>query len=111
MENSPQDYNDFLDEQFDDETIINVYHSQEGIMTCSDCDYKTTYLTNFKAHRISKHGTGYKCSKCDQVFSSRGSLTNHGRAIHEGLRFHCNECDFTATQNHTLKSHKMKKHE
>ena len=85
----------------------------DGMLTCDSCYYQTINRTNFQAHRVTKHQIGrggYICEKCNQSFSSRGSLTNHTRAIHDGVRFLCNQCDFKGTQNHTLKKHKLSFH-
>ena len=85
----------------------------DGMLTCDSCYYQTINRTNFQAHRVTKHQFGrggYICEKCNQSFSSRGSLTNHTRAIHDGVRFLCNQCDFKGTHIHTLKKHKLSFH-
>lgn len=112
MENSLEIFDDSREFQNTDEDKYRYSFNKnfEGMKTCDVCDYKTTHTTNLEAHKVSKHSTGYACDKCSQTFSSRGSLTNHRRAIHEGIRFHCDECDFKSTQNHQLKSHKLRNH-
>lgn len=114
LENTLQTFND-----------VNQYHNpipdsrgpldrnMEGKLECDLCDYQTINRTNFTAHKLTKHSFGrggYLCEKCNQTFSSRGSLTNHTRAIHEGVRFPCDQCDFKGTQNITLKKHKINVH-
>ena len=86
----------------------------EGKLVCTICDYQTLNHTNLHAHYLTKHSIGqpggYFCEKCNQMFSSKGSLTNHTKAIHEGVRFPCDQCDFKGTQNISLKKHKRSIH-
>ena len=35
----------------------------------------------------------------DQKATSKGNLTIHKRAVHEGVKYPCNQCDFKATSN------------
>ena len=90
-----------------DKSTFDIHKNVEGFFSCDVCEYQTPHTTNLEAHRVSKHSTGYSCEQCKQTFSSRGSLTNHKRAVHEGVRF---RCDFQATYNYMLKKHKNKIH-
>ena len=93
---------------------IPLLKNAEGKLICTICDYQTMNHTNLHAHYLTKHGIGqpggYFCKKCNQMFSSRGSLTNHTKAIHEGVRFPCDQCDFKGTQNNSLKKHRRSIH-
>ena len=64
-----------------------------------------------KNHKEHKHeGIRYPCDQCDFSAKTPISLKRHKESIHEGIRYPCDQCEYTATQNGSLKSHKNAKH-
>ena len=42
-------------------------------------------------------GLKYHCNDCDYEATQRGTLTTHIKAVHEGLKDLCNDCEYKAT--------------
>jgi predicted RNA-binding Zn-ribbon protein involved in translation (DUF1610 family) len=60
----------------------------------------------------SKHeSVRYQCDQCDYKASQQSNLTTHKKAMHEGVRYTCDQCGFTATQQSSLSTHKNAKHD
>lgn len=77
---------------------------------CDQCDYKGHY-NSFLYHKKSKHdGTRYTCDVCDYTASTVAYLKVHKRTKHEGIRYPCDECEFMAASTTYLKQHKKVKH-
>ena len=53
----------------------------------------------------------YKCTKCEAVFRAKGSLLNHIRIKHEGVRYYCDICTYKATTKQDVTRHKEAIHE
>ena len=41
----------------------------------------------------------------------QGDLKRHKKAIHEGVKYACNQCEYHATEQGNLKKHKQSIHE
>ena len=52
-----------------------------------------------------------ECPKCRKVFCQKGNLRTHYRAVHEGIKYPCNQCDYQATQKGDLQIHIQAIHE
>jgi len=75
---------------------------------CKKISY--TALDN-KKHFQSKHlGIKYACDQCDFTCAYLTSLNAHIKRVHNGQIFKCDVCDYTAKQFHTVKIHKQKTH-
>ena len=47
----------------------------------------------------------------DAVYRSRSSLWRHMQAVHEGLRYNCDQCEYKAIRQSSLTSHIQAVHE
>ena len=52
----------------------------------------------------------FECEKCDYKTVRSHNLKAHILAIHEGARFHCNQCNFTASAQSNVITHTKLKH-
>jgi len=52
----------------------------------------------------------YSCDLCGREFPWKTSLRRHIESVHNGRRYHCDQCDFKATRNYCLVEHKRRKH-
>ena len=46
-----------------------------------------------------------------QFIKAKGSLTQHKKSVHEGVKYPCNLCDYEATEQRSLTRHKQSGHE
>ena len=51
-----------------------------------------------------------KCGECDKVFSNQAGLKFHIKAIHNGLQFYCEKCEYGTSTSQKLKRHQADKH-
>ncbi|CAE7025495.1 unnamed protein product [Symbiodinium natans] len=81
--------------------------------TCPDCGKTFRHRESLEKHILAKHPRNaiapkrkcYKCTGCEEVFSSFLDLVHHRREKHPKL-FKCDECDFVAKKRDQLKHHK-----
>ena len=56
-----------------------------------------------KRSDISRNNEGkYQCQHCDYETSKTSSIKTHVEAIHEGVRYPCNQCSYKATGSGNL---------
>ena len=89
-------------------------------LSCSECNYSTTFPSNLVRHRKFKHEGGeykntvHKCPDCDYVAKFKGNLKRH-RLSHESKSsrqlYSCDLCEYTCLNINTLKDHKESQHE
>ena len=48
----------------------------------------------------------FECDKCEKKYNHRSGLYNHIKAVHEGVKFPCNNCDYTSRQKNKVKIHR-----
>ena len=61
--------------------------------------------------KMSVHeGIKYHCDQCDYKATLKSNLKKHNMSIHEGIKYQCDQCDYKATQKGNLKGHKMSIH-
>ena len=85
-----------------------VRGQHEGVRySCDQCDYTVKTLDTLKSHTRAVHLKidDHICGVCDAKLSSKSSLAKHVKVQHEGFRYSCEQCDYTAKQLHTLKRH------
>ena len=59
--------------------------------------------TNLVRHRRALHeGIKYTCGQCQHKATRKESLAQHRRAIHEGIRYPCGQCQHQATSKGDL---------
>ena len=75
--------------------------------SCEQCDFRTMRLNDLNWHKKSVHHIIkiYNCEKCDAMLSSSFSLKRHDNAMHKGVRYSCDHCNYKATQLGNLKTH------
>ena len=54
---------------------------------------------------LQQENIGIGCNKCDVVFRSKTSLSQHIRLVHKGVKYECNQCDYRATMQGILTRH------
>ena len=52
----------------------------------------------------------FECDKCDKKYNHRSGLYNHTKAVHEGIKFQCNHCNYTSNQKYKVKIHGQRLH-
>ena len=63
-------------------------------------------------HKRAVHeGVKFPCTQCDKRFTHKGNLEEHKRAVHEGVKFPCTQCDKRFTKKGYLEEHKRAVHE
>ena len=51
-----------------------------------------------------------QCKHCYKTFTQSGTLNRHVRALHEGVRLQCVQCEYSSTYQYILKQHVEKFH-
>ena len=51
------------------------------------------------------------CGQCEYQAITKGSLFQHKRSIHEGIKYPCAQCEYQATTKSNLKQHRKSVHE
>ena len=60
----------------------------------------------------SKHeGVKCSCNQCEYQATTQRFLKTHKQSKHEGVKYACNQCEYQATTQRFLKTHKQSKHE
>ena len=104
------------------------------MFSCEQCQYKDSSEAGVKNHQDTVHkdteyiqstskgdlaqqkravheGVKYPCGQCDYQASSTGNLARHKRAVHEGVKYPCGQCGYHATLKLNLDHHKRAVHE
>ena len=83
------------------------------IFACTQCDYKTSYRKEeIRTHIEAVHeGIRYNCEFCDYKGTTKPNLKNHISSIHENQRFYCNQCDVSSTKQGYINRHIKLDHE
>ena len=58
-------------------------------------------------HIIGNQGN-VKCKDCEKTFTQSGTLNRHVKAVHEGVRYQCLKCEYSAAHKQSLKQHSVK---
>ena len=79
---------------------------------CKQCDFKTSQRGSLWQHNKSAHeGVKFLCQQCDYKASQKSNLLTHIKSKHEGVKFPCDQCNYKATQKAHLSKHIKSKHE
>ena len=78
---------------FEDHSKLSTQEEEEGIRVNSE-------LCNKNEER----------RKSGEIVTQNHHLKRHKESMHEGVRYPCDECDYTATGFHNLKRHIRSKH-
>ena len=78
---------------------------------CSLCNKSFTKISNLNSHVANVHDKkkNHKCLKCGKMFFKLSNLKDHN-AVHEGIRFKCDECSMDFSRKYDLKKHVTMKH-
>jgi len=87
--------------------------SDTNIYPCDDCSY-TGSQSSLWRHKKNKHeGVRYDCDECDFSSARTSSLKEHVENIHQGVRYECEyeQCSYEATTKTNLRTHERSQHE
>ena len=64
------------------------------------CDQKRelSYLLKSTLSKYNILGVKFSCDQCEFVTRRTGDLNKHKRTVHEGVRFNCMYCTYSASQ-------------
>ena len=97
-----------------------IMFSYEGIeCACRHCvnelsekRCQATTKESLAEHQRGIHeGVKYPCRQCGKQFSQKGALARHQRAAHEGIKYLCGKYDYQATAKVDLAKHHRGVHE
>ena len=61
-------------------------------------------------HKESKHeGIRYPCNECEYTATVAGKLRRHKENKHKGIRYPCDVCEYAATRASDFKRHRIRK--
>ena len=75
---------------------------------CSICKYQSGDKSNFRRHKIRKHGTQekiFECDECSTKFITKEYLKKHITGVHRGRKFKCERCNVELKTPQGLKWH------
>ena len=79
--------------------------------------HKTSYLSGSRADVLRTHKATvhegvrpYPCDLCQYSATTSGDLTKHKRAIHQGIRYACQYCEYNGKSKQFVKKHILTKH-
>ena len=78
--------------------------------SCTFCEFSATTKQVLKWHITSKHGEGYRCHYCDYNATQPSQLKQHILAVHEKVKYPCDQCNFSTSFKTNLSHHKKKEH-
>ena len=68
--------------------------------------------SNLKIHKEAVHeGIRYPCDQCEYSATQKQNLKKHKEIKHEGVLYPCDQCDYIASLEINLKQHKASVHE
>ena len=84
------------------------------VFACDLCDYKTLLPKEFKKHWGYRHDPNTKRFPCDQCHFSATfvhALKTHVQIVHEGIRYPCDLCEYTGAKQDDVRKHKKNIHD
>ena len=103
-----------------DASLLNDDNSdiEENNHTGQLCGYQTPRKNNLKLHDQAVHegqkalheGAKYRCNQCDHQATTKGNLVTHQQSVHMGIKFLCEHCDYQAMRKSHLVTHQQSVH-
>ena len=57
-----------------------------------------------------EHGVRYSCNQCEYSATRENNLKKHMHSMHEGVRYHCYQCELSASRPEYLEKHIQNNH-
>ena len=87
-------------------TIRRFRKVSSNLFRCEHCDYKATTKSSLQQHMKSIHdGVKYSCKYCDYKATPKSNLQQHVKSLHDLVKYSCEYCDYKATQKGNLEQH------
>ena len=105
--------NDSYEMDFPDDPIKEEHNLAREKFNCAMCGKEFEHTDDLKKHVLTHKKMKeprFKCEKCNKMFTTKGALKRHDQGDHEGLRYSCDKCEYTAAQSQSLKFHKINYH-
>ena len=94
------------------ESLWKSFWNEEGKFSCNKCDSQFTRLGSLQQHVKSIHdGIKYPCGQCEYQATEKSALNKHILSQHEGVTYSCSFCHYQASYKDRLKHHIESKHE
>ena len=91
---------------------IDSLRNEEGKFSCNKCESQFTRLGSLQQHVKSIHdGIKYPCGQCEYQATEKSALNKHILSQHEGVTYSCSFCHYQASYKDRLKHHIESKHE
>ncbi|KAL7641482.1 UNVERIFIED_CONTAM: hypothetical protein RMT77_007353 [Armadillidium vulgare] len=85
-------------------------HFAQRLLKCSECSFKTPYLSQLKLHEAAHpKGRKMKCSKCTFETRIKSCMIYHAAMHSGGKKFKCSKCNFKTNNLEKFISHEKKK--
>ena len=82
-----------------------------GKFVCFICKGEYNSRDGLQSHiRIKHDGVRFSCTQCDYTATRLKHLTDHKQTKHEGVMFKCDKCDLQSHNQNSIRDHKKRKH-
>ena len=84
------------------------------VFSCDLCDYTTLLPKEFKKHWGYRHDLStkrYPCEQCHFSATFVHGLKTHIKMVHEGIKFPCDLCDYKGSRQDDVRKHKKNIHD
>ena len=83
-----------------------IIHKGEKQHKCNLCNFASAHAVSLRLHMVGHSGEKpNKCSQCDYKCANPSSLWRHFKKHAGDKSFKCNQCDYVSNQSILLKSH------
>ena len=85
-------------------------HNRANILAGNDTIKQQEKVLLFNKKRAVHEGVKYPCRQCNHQATSKSNLARHKRAAHEGVRFPCRYCNQQYSSKSNLTKHQRNLH-
>ena len=83
-----------------------LHHSPEAVLVkSSSCDLEIESKEQISNLKKKKHDKDYSAILSKEKLQNKSRLKKHNLSKNIGTRFHCNQCDYTAARNFSVRQH------